>query len=95
MKAAELYAHLAATIGSDLKPSDIAKGQAFFWKEKRLSSNSTRVLRVHENASGTITEIKLPVTTLRTRVETTLPLPVTFDEVVAAVRKEIDLLETV
>lgn len=95
MKAAELYAHLATTIGPELKPNGIDKGRAFFWKEKRIGPNSTRVLRIHENASGTITEIKLPVTSLRTRVVTTLPLPVTFDEVVAAVRKEIDLLETV
>jgi hypothetical protein len=93
MKAAELYTHLKHAFGSDLKPSDIDKGQAFFWKEKKTSPTSTRVLRVHENAAGSITEIKLPVTSLRTGVKTTFPLPTTFDDVTAAVRREIDLLE--
>lgn len=93
MKAAELYTHLKQAFGSDLKPNDIDKGQAFFWKEKKISPTSTRVLRALENAAGCISEIKLPVTSLRTRVETTLPLPTTLDEVTAAVRREIDLLE--
>lgn len=92
MKAAELYAHLKQTFGPDLKPSDIDKGQAFFWKEKKISPTSTRILRVHENAPGNITEIKLPVTSLRTGVKTTLPLPTTFDEVTTAVQREIDQL---
>jgi hypothetical protein len=94
MKATELYTHLKQAFGSDLKPSDIDKGQAFFWKEKRTGPTSTRVLRVHENAAGGITEIKLPVASLRTKVETTLLLPTTLDEVTAAVRREIDLLES-
>lgn len=93
MKAQELYDHLELTIGSNLKPSDINKGQAFFWKEKRTGSNSTRVLRVHENAAGTIVGIKLPVSSRRKRVETTISLPTTADDVIAAVRKEIALLE--
>lgn len=92
MKALQLYAHLKQVIGSDLKPKEIVKGQAFFWREQRLGSNSTRVLRIHEDVSGNITEIKLPVTSLRTKVVTTLPLPATFDDVVTAVRREIDLL---
>lgn len=93
MKAVELYTHLKQVIGSELKPKEIAKGQAFFWQKQRLGSNSTRVLRVHEDMSGSITEIKLPVTSLRTKVVTVLPLPTTFDDVVTAVRREIDLLE--
>jgi hypothetical protein len=93
MKAAELYMHLKQVIGADLKPKDIGKGQALFWKEQRSGSKSTRVLRIHEDPSGNITEIKLPITSLRTRVTTTLTLPATFDEVVTAVRREIDLLE--
>lgn len=93
MKAAELCAHLKATIGADLKQKDIEKGQAFFWKEQRIGSNSTRVLRIHENAAGSVTEIKLPVTSLRTKTVSILPLPATIDEVVTAVRREIRLLE--
>jgi hypothetical protein len=93
MKAAELYTYLKQAIGSDLKPKDLDQGQAFFWKELRVGSNSTRVLRIHEDASGNITEIKLPVTSLRAKTVTTLPLPATFDDVVTAVRREIDLLE--
>lgn len=93
MKAVELYTHLKQAIGSNLKLKEIAKGQAFFWREQRLGSNSTRVLRIHEDVSGSITEIKLPVTSLRTKVVTLLPLPATFDDVVTAVRREIDLLE--
>lgn len=93
MKAAELYTHLKQAFGPDLKSSDIDRGQAFFWKEKKVGPTSTRVLRVHENAAGSITEIKLSVTSLRTRVETTLPLPTTLDEVTAHLQREIDLLE--
>lgn len=93
MKAAELYAYLKTALGPDLKPKDIEKGQAFFWKEQRLGSNSTRILRIHENAAGSVTEIKLPVTSLRTQTVSLLPLPATLDEVVTAVRREIHLLE--
>lgn len=94
MKSLELYDHLKAAIGADLKPSDIDKGRAFFWKEKRTGSNSTRVLRVHENAAGTVVGIKLPVTSRCKRVETVLPLTATPNDVIAAVRKEIALLES-
>ena len=92
MKAVELYTHLKQVFGSDLKPSDIDKGQAFFWKDKKFQPTSTRVLRIHENADGSITEIKLPVTSLRMGVKTILPLPTTFNEVTIAVRREIDCL---
>jgi hypothetical protein len=93
MKAAELYTHLKKALGSELKPKDITKGQAFFWGEERVGAKSTRVLRVHEDVSGNITEIKLPVTSLRTKTVATLPLPATFDEVVTALHHEIGLLE--
>jgi hypothetical protein len=35
-KAAVLYTHLKLAIGSELKPKDITKGQAFFWGEERV-----------------------------------------------------------
>lgn len=62
-------------------------------KEKKIGPNSTRILRVHENAARSITDIKLPVTSLRTKVEANLSLPTTLNEVTAAVRREIGLLE--
>lgn len=94
MNAADLYKHLQQAVGPDLKPSGIDGGRSFFWREKRVGANSTRVLRVHENASGLVSEIKLPVTSLRTNVNAFMPLPATYDDVAAAVRAEIDLLES-
>lgn len=94
MHAADLYQHLQQAFGPDLKAGEIDSGKSFFWQEKRMGPNSTRVLRVHENASGVVSEIKLPVTSLRTKIEKFMPLPATRDDVVAAVRAEIDLLKS-
>jgi hypothetical protein len=93
VKATELYTQLKQAIGPDLKAKELTKGQAFFWQEERGGRNSTRVLRIHEDAAGNIAEIKLPVTSLRTKTVTMLPLPATIGEVVAAVHREIGLLE--
>jgi hypothetical protein len=93
MNAAHLYSHLQDALGLELKPSKIGKGKSFYWQEKKTGRNSTRVLRVHQNASGNVSEIRLPVTSLQTKkTENLLPLPTSFDVVVAAVRQEIDLL---
>ena len=94
MKAATLYKDLKEFLGPDLKPKQIGKGHAFFWKTIQVSPSSTRVLRIHEDASGSVTQIKLPVTSLRTEANTFLPLPASIDEVRAAIRREIDLLES-
>ena len=93
MKARELYTHLQEAIGGDLKSKEIAKGMSYFWLAQRSGSNTTRVLRIHEDDSGSVTEIKLPVTSLRTHEVVTLPLPATVAEVVTVMRREIDLLE--
>jgi hypothetical protein len=94
MNAAHLYSHLQDALGPELKPSKIGKGKSFFWQEKKTGRNSTRVLRVHQNASGNVSEIKLPVTSLRNgKMVHLLPLPTSLDVVLAATRREIDLLK--
>jgi hypothetical protein len=93
MKAAELYTGIKEALGPDLKEKEINKGESFFWREVRVGPASTRVLRVHEDALGSVTEIKLPVTSNRTDAEVFLPLPTTVADVIAATRREIELLE--
>lgn len=93
MKAAELYRDITVAFGPDLKRKDINNGQSFFWKEQRIGPASTRVLRVHEDATGNVLEIKLPVTSNRTNTEAFIPLPASLDDVIVAIRREIEMLE--
>jgi hypothetical protein len=93
MKATELYSHINKMFGSDLKRKDIDKGQSYFWKEHRVGPASTRVLRIHEDSTGSIGQVKLPVRSIRDKAEVFLPLPASLDDVIAAIRQEIALLE--
>lgn len=93
MKATVLYNDLKEALGPGLKPNKIGKGQAFYWENIQVSPTSTRVLRIHDATSGSVVEIKLPVTSLRTGTNVFLPLPASFDDVLVAIRREIDLLK--
>jgi hypothetical protein len=92
MKATTLYALLGERF-TRLKAVDIDKGKAFFLDEVRRGHLSTRIIRVHERADGTISEIKLAVTALDRPGEGILRGPVRVDEVCAVVDREIEALE--
>lgn len=92
MQASTLYALLRERFNR-LKAVDINKGKAFFLDEVRRQRLSTRVIRVHERADGTISEIKLAVTALDRPSEGIVRGPLCAEEVCAAVDREIEALE--
>jgi hypothetical protein len=92
MQAIVLYALLRDRFPG-LKPAPITKGRAFYLGEVRRQRPSTRVVRIHERADGTVAEVKLSMTALGSAGAGILRAPFVAEEICSAVGREILMLE--
>jgi len=93
MQAKDLYSALESEFPR-LVHGDRIKGQAYFLDVVRRTQPSTRVLRIKEKADGSIEGIKLSVTARRGLGRGKMGRAASVDDIKAAVRLEIAMLES-
>ena len=92
MNVNDLYIYLEAEFGKALVPERRSDGRAYYWRVTTKAPQSSRLLRVTENATGQVTEIKLAQSSIVADHNVFLPLPASLEEVSAAVHLELSRL---
>lgn len=91
MKAQDLYQLIEDEYKSDMVASTRQDGRAYYWQSKHTNSESTRIVRISTNQAGDISELKLAVNANRGVGPAFLTLPASRDEIISAVRGQVEL----
>jgi len=95
MKLPELCACLETEFGVELKREERGDGCAYYWGVVKKAPASTRLLRISATVAGEAAEIKLAQSSIAAGHDRLLPLPASPQQVAAALRSELSLLQAV